>query len=224
MAFRKNIQPVAQPSFARHTCDMAGIGMPFNAQPNYEANIEDTIYFASMDGMEHDQMRTLAVMTHWFHFYSRLVNVDRLTRLVMCSESERVKAYWTGVAIWKRVDPRFRNLVRLYQGPRIDLTGGMDFYVMRDGEDGRFKDGPLRVGSRNLRQRDIDVIPIEFMKDHNRFIYYRLMIGPVYRADMWAMLDLHPELTTSELARRTYGSFSTAWSAHRDWKVVHHEE
>lgn len=224
MAFTKRIEPEAEPSRDQLTNDMAGIGMHFSAHPNYEANIEDTIYFASVDGMDRDDFRTLSVMTHWLHFYSRLVNTDRLTRLVSASDSERVRAYWTGVAIWKRADPRFRRLAKLYQGPRIDLTSGTEFLVTRDGENWRFQDGPLRVPMKTLRERDMDVLPLEFMKRHNMFIRYRLIIGPGYRADMWAMLDLHPELTTAELARRTYGSFSTAWSAHRDWRVVNHEE
>jgi len=222
MAYQKNIMPIAAPSMEQVSSDMAGIGMNINAPSNFEANIEDTLVFASIDGMDRDLLRTLAVMTHWLHFHSRIVNVDRLTRLIQQERSVRVRVYWASIAKWKNNDPRFRKLAKVYKGQRIDLTSGTGFHVMRHGEDERFKDGPLRVPANVLRQRDRDIWPIEKMQERNLFVRYRLIIGPVYRADMWAMLDLNPELTTAELARRTYGSFSTAWNAHRDWRIVNH--
>ena len=48
----------------------------------------------------------------------------------------------------------------------------------------------------------------------------RIMLGPSYRADMWAELDRNPTLTAAELARRTYGSFATAWHVLRDWELL----
>lgn len=46
------------------------------------------------------------------------------------------------------------------------------------------------------------------------------MIGPTYRADMWAALEADPDLSAAELARRTYGSFATAWHVRRDFALV----
>jgi hypothetical protein len=34
------------------------------------------------------------------------------------------------------------------------------------------------------------------------------------------MLEGKPGLTASELARRTYGSFSTAWRVKHDWALI----
>jgi hypothetical protein len=46
------------------------------------------------------------------------------------------------------------------------------------------------------------------------------MLGPSYRADMWAELETDPGLAAAELARRTYGSFATAWHVKHDWQVL----
>ena len=48
-------------------------------------------------------------------------------------------------------------------------------------------------------------------------------MGPTYRSDMWAVLEVNPGITAAELARRTYGSFATAWKVKRDWELLHAE-
>jgi hypothetical protein len=48
----------------------------------------------------------------------------------------------------------------------------------------------------------------------------RVAIGPTYRADMWAALDRDPTLSAAALARRTYGSFATAWHTRRDYSLL----
>jgi hypothetical protein len=37
---------------------------------------------------------------------------------------------------------------------------------------------------------------------------------------MWALLEAEPAITTAELARRTYGSYATAWRVRRDFEVL----
>jgi hypothetical protein len=49
---------------------------------------------------------------------------------------------------------------------------------------------------------------------------WRIIIGPSFRADMWALLEESPELTIAVVARRAYGSFATAWTVKRDWAVA----
>ena len=49
---------------------------------------------------------------------------------------------------------------------------------------------------------------------------YRIMMGPGYRADMWAALDLAPDLTATQLARKTYGNYSEAWKAKKEWGIL----
>jgi hypothetical protein len=45
-------------------------------------------------------------------------------------------------------------------------------------------------------------------------------MGPTYRADVWAALELHPSLSAAALARQTYASFATAWQAKHDHELL----
>lgn len=76
---------------------MAGIGMGFAAQPNPRANIEETLLFASIDAMDRDDLRVLAVLVTWFGVHHERVNADRIIRLV-AHQSDRVKALWSALA------------------------------------------------------------------------------------------------------------------------------
>jgi hypothetical protein len=53
-----------------------------------------------------------------------------------------------------------------------------------------------------------------------RTYYYRVLMGPSCRADMWAALEREPTLSATELARQTYGSFASAWQVKHDWTVL----
>jgi hypothetical protein len=44
-------------------------------------------------------------------------------------------------------------------------------------------------------------------------------MGPSYRADMWAALARNPSLSAAALARKTYGSFATAWQVKSDFAI-----
>jgi len=46
------------------------------------------------------------------------------------------------------------------------------------------------------------------------------MIGPTYRADLWAAMEKAPDLSVADLARRTYASFASAWGVKRDFGIV----
>jgi hypothetical protein len=37
---------------------------------------------------------------------------------------------------------------------------------------------------------------------------------------MWAVLESDPSLSPAELARRTYGSFATAWQVKQDFELL----
>jgi len=222
MSYSRLIFPVEVPSSQTLTAGMAGIGMHFHAVANREANVEDTIFYASLDGMERGDLRTLSVLVRWLTGYSRWIIADRLIRLVSSSESLRLRAFWSAVALWKKSDWRFARLAKLYQGPRIDLLdSGTQFLLQRHGESEIFKDSPLRIPASVLRDREMDVAPIEETQKHHLSLHYRVVMGPCFRADMWAVLDRYPEVSASELARRTYGSFATAWQVKKDWQVIH---
>jgi len=146
---------------------------------------------------------------------------DRLTHLVSEQSSERVRGLWSALALWQEKDRRFVRLSKLYTGPQQDLLHlGTEFQIKRHGVDRRFKGSGLRVPANLLRDRVADVLsPADLAKRHRAY-HYRVMIGPSYRADMWAALESRPELSTAELARKTYGSFATAWRVKREFAVL----
>jgi hypothetical protein len=221
MAFRRTSALMGQPSADVLTRDMAGIGMNFAARPARDPNIEDTLLYASADAIEKPNLRTLAVLVTWFGVHSCWVNVDRLTYLVSEQSSGQVRALWSTLARWQEKDRRFVRLSKLYAGPQQNLLHlGTEFQIKRHGVDLRFKDSELRVPANVLRDRPGDVLsPADLAKRHRAY-HYRVMIGPSYRADMWAALERNPELSTAELARETYGSFATAWRVKREFAVL----
>lgn len=225
MAYRRCLNPARLASGDALTPALVGIGMlfssPVNLEPNPSPNIEDSLLAASLEGMEADDLRVLAVLLSWLEIHSAWVNVDRLTLLVEARSGERVRAFWSAVARWLGKDRRWARLAKLRPSPRLDLLAvGTEFHLRRAGEDPRFDGGPLRVPKGILRERPQDVLsPGELAKRHAAY-RHRILQGPSYRADMWAELDREPSLSCAELARRTYGSFATAWHVKRDWKVL----
>ena len=221
MAFSRTLVPTQTPQADVLTSCMAGIGMNFTAAPSADPNIEDTILFASIEGVEHYDLRVLAVLVTWFGIYEPWVNADRLTKVVETQSSPRLRAFWSALANWYRKDRRFARLARLYVGQRQDLIEtGTDFQVRRRGEDPRFRGSAIRVAANVLRDRTSDVLqPADLAQRHNAY-RHRVMMGPSYRADMWAALGREPTLSAAELARRTYGSFATAWHVKREFRLL----
>ena len=202
---------------------MAGIGMNVAAtRPVAPPNIEDTLYWASVDGMVHEDYRTLGLLVQWLEFHLPRVNADRVVRILSHDEVPRqVLAFWKAVAQWHSRDRRLKRLTGLYRGTRIALpSSGSAFRVQRHGEDKRFKGTVLQVPNKLLRERDGDVLPPETLAIRHRGYHWRILTGPTYRADMLAELERTPDLSAYELARRTYGSFATAHEVKRDWGMI----
>ena len=221
MGFSRTLAPSQSLRADILTSCMAGIGMNFTASPSAEPNIEDTILFASIEGVENYDLRVLAVLVTWFGIHALWVNADRLIKMVEGQSSPRLRAFWSALGNWHKKDRRFARLVRLYVGQRQDLIEtGTDFQVRRHGEDPRFEGSPIRVAANVLRDRSSDVLqPADLAQRHNAY-RYRVMMGPSYRADMWAALEREPKLSAAELARSTYGSFATAWHVKREFKLL----
>lgn len=222
MPFSRATQVPESPEGSRLTSDMVGVGMLFAGSSTPEPNIENTLLAASAEGMEREDLRVLAVLTTWLEVHHPRVNADRLVRALRAHPSVRVRCYWSAVGSWLEKDRRLARLLKLHRSPRIDVLGtGTEFQVSRRGEDDRFRDTPLRVPAGVLRNRHTDVLsPEELAKRHMTY-RYRVLIGPSYRADMWATLDREPGLSAAELARRSYGSFATAWKVKQDWALLH---
>lgn len=221
MAFSRIVAPPAPIDSEALTAQMVGIGMNFAASPAREPNIEDTILLASVEGVEKHDLRVLAVLVTWFGIHAPWVNADRLTNLVISEKSARVRALWSALALWQKKDRRFARLEVLYAGPRHDVVAaGTDYQILRHGEDRRFEASSIRVAANVLRDRAVDVLQPSVLAGRHLVYRYRIMMGPSYRADMWAALERNPELTPAALARSTYGSFATAWRVQRDFALI----
>ena len=222
MAFKRQ---VLGPGFERESLTeaMVGIGMLFAGSAKRGLPpIEDILLAASSEGMDHHDLRVLSVLTTWLDLHSPRVNVDRLVRALSGTASARVRVYWAAVAAWKHADLRWGRVRKLYSGPREDITPqGTAFLVKRHGEDPRFLAGPMRVPLGTLRDRREDVLSPERLAKQHRGYFWRVVIGSTYRADMWARLEVEPNISAAELARKSYGSFATAWQVRRDWAVAH---
>ena len=221
MAFSRALAPRAAPGSDALTSAMVGIGMAFAAPAAVEPNIEDTLFFASVEAMERDDLRVLAVLVTWFGVHGRWVNADRLTRLVAAQGTARVRALWSALAVWQAKDRRFARLGALYAGPRVDLQAvGAAFHIRKHGEDPRLLGSRLRVPANVLRDRAADVLSPRELALRHRAYRSRLKMGPTYRADVWVALEAAPHLSAAELARRTYASFATAWQAKQDFEIL----
>jgi len=210
-----------QPEPAILTRQMAGIGMNFAADPDPQAPIEETLVHASTLGMDHGDLRVLAVLTTWLRVHHAHINADRLVRAVSRHPSERVRAYWSAVARWLVKDRRYARLAALYKGPTTDLLPvGTEFQLDRRGPDPRFAGSVLRVPAGTLRDRAADVITPEVLVGRHAGYRNRVRMGPAWRADVWTVLESDPDLSAAEAARRAGCSFATAWAVVRDFGVL----
>jgi hypothetical protein len=222
MSFSRATAVDIAPTHDELTEAMAGIGMNFAARANHDADIEATLVAASEQGMLHDDLRTLAVLVTWLGVHARLINADKLIRAVHAESSPCVRAFWSAFAKWQHKDRRFARLAKLHRGARVDvLAVGTDFQLHRHGEDPRFAGTALRVPANTLRDRPADVLDVAELAARHRTYRMRLMMGPSYRADMWAALEANPSMSPTQLAKKTLGSFATAWGTNRDWRLLH---
>ena len=225
MSYNRAIVPAAYASKDALTKDMVGIGFLFAEHGSKNPNIENTLIAASLEGVDGEDYRTLSLLVDWLEIHSERINTDRLTHLVLTLNSERTRCFWTAIAQWLKKDRRFKKIEMAFRGPRLDLLStGSEFLVKRSGEDQRFSGTSIRVPQKTLRHRPKDILsPHQLARCHS--IYRsRLIIGPTYRADMWAIVETEPGISAAELARRSYGSFATAWQVKRDWNVLNTNE
>lgn len=220
MGFKRKVLPDSLEGEAL-TRAMAGIGMRFAVDAAEDPNIEDTLTAVSVEGMVGDDLRVLSVLVTWLQVHHSWVNADRLIRCVSCEDSDRVRAFWAAIAAFLRKDRRFVRMEALYTGNPVELLKvGNSFQVARKGEDDRFRESPLIVPADTLRERSSDVFsPAELARLHGTY-RTRVLMGPSYRADMWAALTKDPTLSAADLARRTYGSFATAWQVKTEFAIL----
>src|SRR5947209_16108649 len=101
MTFSRALLPTEPKGMAALTANMVGIGMNFAAPGADQPNIEDTLFFASVEGMEKHDLRVLSIFVTWFGVHAAWVNADRMTKLVDLNNSRRVRALWSALACWQ---------------------------------------------------------------------------------------------------------------------------
>ncbi len=166
MPFSRKVEATALPTGSQLTADMVGIGLLFAAEASEEPNIEDTLLAASLEGLESDDLRVLAVLTTWIEVHHSRVHADRLLRSLKTQPSPRVLAYWASIGSWLGKDRRLARLTAVYSGRRIDLLRtGTSFQLVRQGEDSRLQGTSMRVPAGILRDRRSDVLsPVELAR------------------------------------------------------------
>lgn len=221
MAYRRANSPEQTPTPAELTARMVGIGMNFAAKGQANADIENTLIYASIVGMEEGDLRVLSVLTTWLGVHHSHVNADRLVRLVGAQPSDRVSAFWAAIATWLKKDRRLARLASAYAGGPIDLLPvGTEFQIKRRGEDNRFIGSSLRVPKGTLRDRTEDVLSPDALVRRHEGYRNRVLMGPSFRADVWTVLEQRPNLSVSDIARRASCSFATAWQATQDYRLL----
>ena len=207
------------------TARMVGIGFQLAAIPIADADLELTLVHASAAGMDEADLRVLSILTTWLGKHSARVNTERLARALDEHLSDRVQAYWSSIAYWLSDDKRFSRIEKRFQATRIDLlTAGTEFQVARRGEDPRLASSCLRVPDGVLRDRDTDVLSPEKLARQHRGYRNRVQMGPTWRADVWTVLEAHPNISVAECARRVRCSFAAAWNAVQDFRLLEEDQ
>jgi hypothetical protein len=237
MSFKRELLPRAWSRDEKLTGDMNGIGFIFSGPVNYDANIEDTLVAASIEGIIGRQGRIMSLLTDWITVHSSKINVDRLTTILSAldpKDMRSVQIYWCATAQRLSRDSRFQRLRNLYHGPRVDYLAmlenekneenlGTNLLIKKNGEDVRFIGTCIRVPSLVLRHRLRDVMAPDRLAKHHSGYKFRVMFGPTYRADLWALLKKHRNLSISELARRAYCSYNTAKMVKDDFDLINRQ-
>jgi hypothetical protein len=78
----------------------------------------------------------------------------------------------------------------------------------------------LLVANKTLRSRQEDILSSKELALKHQDYFYKILIGPSYRADMISQYLRNPSLTASQLAKNTYGSFATAWEVMKDINLL----
>ncbi len=221
MSFKRENLPSQFATKDELSKDMAAIGFLITAEGSENPNIENTLIAASIEGLQGD-LRTLSLLVNWLEIHHAAINADRLTKMIRSLQKDKILVcFWSATAKNILTDPRFMKLRRLYKGKQLDLLDvGMDFQVGRHGEDPRFKGSCLRAPGNVLRNRPRDILEPSRLAKINSNYRYRIIIGPSYKADQWALLEKFSELTPSKLAKLSYSSFGSAWATKKNFETL----
>ncbi|MBX7147849.1 hypothetical protein K1X76_02085 [bacterium] len=223
MSFKRSILPHTLASGEELTSHLIGIGFLLGGTPYKNANIENTLIAASIEGLAGDG-RILSLLVDWIEIHSLRINADRLVQIILQLAPQQTflfSVFWAAIGEWFKSDIRFTKLKKLSPKKRFDFLGDRtDFLIKKNGEDERFKKTCLRIPQKVLRHRPGDILPPEELAKIHLPYKFRILMGPTYRSDMWALFCQKPQLSAAQVAKDCYGSYPTAFMVKRDFKVL----
>lgn len=223
MSFNRSMFPESFEKGEELTLSLVGIGFRIWGGRRKNPNIEDTLIAASLEGLS-GEGRVMSLLVDWLEIHHQRINADRLVQLVFYvagTNDKKFVCFWIAIAEWLATDIRFAKLRAAAPKKRLDyLDERTDFLIQKNGEDERFEKTCLRVPRKTFRHRPEDILsPEELVRIHLSY-RFRIMMGPTYRADMWAVLYEHAATSAAKLARLCYGSYPTAHSVKNDFSLV----
>lgn len=203
------------------TRSMIGIGILFGGEGTKNPNIENTIISASLHGIRNQDFRVLSMVTLWLEKHFFILNASRLIKLIeKCKEDKSFLRFWVAVSQWQAADNRFKGFREKYSFKRRkEISSGAKFLSEKNGYDLRFINTCLIVPKKMLEKKDWLVLDPKDMVNHHSDYRWRLIIGPSFRADMWSQLEQYREISASELAKNSYGSYATAHRSKKEYEI-----
>ena len=214
--------------------DLKAIGFNLNCKKkSIDPNIETSIISASIEAVNNKDTRIGGLLVDWITAHYLRVNVDRLTKFIFSlsnSEYKFVKIFWCANA--QRLfakDQRFKRLSQLHKGRRINLADRFSknreqkvtkMLIEMKGEDERFKRTCIRVPKGYFSERPHQIFPESVVAKNHLPYRYRVMMGPSYRADLWALQDSDPNISAYALGKKAHCSYRAAYIAKKDYELL----
>ena len=190
-----------------------------------DPDIEATLLSASVEAVNNKNNRMGGLLVDWITIHHSKINMDKLTKYVF-SLSEKthklVKIFWCANA--QRLlakDQRFKRLAASYTGQRVHFADSVfkfpgqkkltKMFIKTRGEDKRFKGTCIRLFKGYFVERVGQIHPESLMVKTHLPYRYRVMMGPSYRADLWAILTRQPNLSAYALGKKVHCSYRTAY-------------
>ena len=214
--------------------DLRAIGFNLSGKKkSINPNIESVIISASIEAVNKKDNRMAGLLVDWITTHYLRINVDRLTKFVFSLKEpdyKFVKIFWCANAqrIFNK-DQRFKRLSNLYKGRRINFA---DRFIKKGqkkvtkmlieikGEDERFKRTCIRVPKGYFSERPHQIFSVSVVAKNHLHYRYRVMIGASYRADLWALLDTHPNISAYSLGKKAHCSYRTAYMVKKDYEFL----
>ena len=197
-----------------------------------DPNIEATLISASIEVINSRDTRLGGLLVDWLTIHASRVNADKLTKFIYQMDKSKyklVKVFWCANA--QRLftkDQRFQRLSKVYKGKRINLADYLmskkrkptHLLITLKGEDERFKNTCIRLPKGYFPERLNQILPGSVVAKNHLTYRYRLMMGAGYRADVWAIIKRHPDISAYALAKKAHCSYRTAYITKKDYETL----